>query len=76
MAISRTFTVNGITVSRIDSQEQLPLVSGTTVLRKANNPACGTPIPCDYPPLVASVNTVADANRFPTGTLSAGVYKS
>ena len=75
MAASSTFVVNGVTVTRIDSHDQLPLAANTTVLRKANNPGCGTALPSDYPPVSASVNTVADTNRFPTGTLSAGVYK-
>jgi len=76
MAISSTFTVNGITVTRIDSHDQLPLAAGTSVLRKSNAFGCGCAIPGDSPVPQATVNTVADANRFPTATLSAGVYKS
>ena len=76
MASSSTFSVGGITVTRIDQQEQLPLVAGTTVLRKANNPGCGSAIPGDYPAANVNLNTVAETLRYPTATLAAGVYKS
>jgi hypothetical protein len=76
MATSSTFVVNGVSVTRIDSHDQLPLAANTTATRKSNAPGCGSPIACDYPPLSASVDTIAPTNRFPTGTLTAGVYKS
>ena len=83
MATSTTINLGvGLTATRIDSSDAVPLVSGTPGQRRqSNSPNCqcavlpGVP---DPDPTTA-VNAVAQANasrRFPTGTLTSGVYQS
>jgi hypothetical protein len=78
MATSSTFTVaGGVSVTRIDSHDQLPQIAGTpNGLRKSNQPACGCLFTCDYPPANVGTDTVQGTNRFPTAALAAGVYRS
>jgi hypothetical protein len=79
MAITSTSTnALGLTVTRIDGHDALPLSASTStgVLRKSNVTGCGCAIPGDEKLANTNTNTVLDANRFPTAALSNGVYKS